>query len=103
LKSLVNFNKEIKGDLKMKSKTIIQADEMLELLNKQWATIQDIMKIGALGRNKARNIKNEIERNIIDQGLKLPNNLVPMEKVIEYFKINLDFLVTINKSKNGEI
>ena len=87
----------------MKSKTIIQADEMLEILNKQWATIQDIMKIGALGRNKARNIKKEIERNIIDQGLKLPNNLVPMEKVIEYFKINLDFLVTINKSKNGEI
>ena len=87
----------------MKSKTIIQADEMLEILNKQWATIQDIMKIGALGRNKARNIKNEIERNIIDQGLKLPNNLVPREKVIEYFKINLDFLVTINKSKNGEI
>ena len=87
----------------MKSKTIIQADELLEILNKQWATIQDIMKIGALGRNKARNIKNEIERNIIDQGLKLPNNLVPMEKVIEYFKINLDFLVTINKSKNGEI
>ena len=87
----------------MKSKTIIQADEMLEILNKQWATIQDIMKIGALGRNKARNIKNEIERNIIEQGLKLPNNLVPMEKVIEYFKINLDFLLTINKSKNGEI
>ena len=87
----------------MKSKTIIQADEMLEILNKQWATIQDIMKIGALGRNKARNIKNEIERNIIDQGLKLPNNLVPLEKVIEYFKIILDFLVTINKSKNGEI
>lgn len=87
----------------MKSKTIIQADEMLKILNKQWATIQDIMKIGAIGRNKARNIKNEIERNIIDQGLKLPNNLVPMEKVIEYFKINLDFLVTINKSKNGEI
>ena len=87
----------------MKSKTIIQANEMLEILNKQWATIQDIMKIGALGRNKARNIKNEIERNIVDQGLKIPNNLVPMEKVIEYFKINLDFLVTINKSKNGEI
>ena len=76
---------------------------MLEILNKQWATIQDIMKIGALGRNKARNIKNEIERNIIAQGLKLPNNLVPMEKVIEYFKINLDFLLAINKSKNGEI
>ena len=87
----------------MKSKTIIQADEMLLLLNKQWATVQDIMKIGALGRNKARDIKNEIDRNIKEQGMKLPNNLVPMEKVIEYFKINLDFLVTINKSKNGEV
>lgn len=87
----------------MKSKTIIQADEMLVLLNKQWATVQDIMKIGALGRNKARDIKNEIDRNIKEQGMKLPNNLVPMEKVIEYFKINLDFLVTINKSKNGEV
>lgn len=87
----------------MKSKTIIQADEMLEILNKQWATIQDIMKIGALGRNKARNIKNEIERNIIDQGFKLPNNLVPMEKVIDYFKINVDFLVSINNSKHGNL
>lgn len=87
----------------MKSKTIIQADEMLVLLNKQWATVQDIMKIGALGRNKARDIKNEIDRNIKEQGMKLPNNLIPMEKVIEYFKINLDFLVTINKSKNGEV
>lgn len=30
----------------MKSKTILSADEMLEILNSQWATVQDIMKIG---------------------------------------------------------
>ena len=29
----------------------------LEILNSQWATVQDIMKIGAVGRNKARDIK----------------------------------------------
>lgn len=29
----------------MKSKTILSADEMLEILSSQWATIQDIMKI----------------------------------------------------------
>lgn len=63
----------------MKSKTIIQADEMLEILNKQWATVQDIMKIGAVGRNKARSIKNEIDRSIKETGLDLPNNLVPMD------------------------
>ena len=87
----------------MKSKTILQADQMLTTLNKQWATIQDIMLVGSLGRNKARDIKNEIARKIEAEGKKLPNNLVPMEKVIEYFNINVEYLVNINKSKNGEI
>ena len=87
----------------MKSKKILQADQMLTTLNKQWATIQDIMLVGSLGRNKARDIKNEIARKIETEGKKLPNNLVPMEKVIEYFNINVEYLVSINKSKNGEI
>lgn len=87
----------------MKSKTILQADQMLTTLNKQWATIQDIMLVGSLGRNKARDIKNEIASRIEAEGKRLPNNLVPMEKVIEYFNINVEYLVSINKSKNGEI
>lgn len=87
----------------MKSKTVLSADEMLNVLNSQWATIQDIMKIGSVGRNKARDIKNQIAKEITDQGLKLPNNLVPMENVIDYFKINVDFLVSINNSKNGKL
>ena len=87
----------------MKSKTILQADQMLTTLNKQWATIQDIMLVGSIGRNKARDIKNEIAEKIKQEGKKLPNNLVPMEKVIEYFNINVEYLVNINKSKNGEI
>ena len=87
----------------MKSKKILQADQMLITLNKQWATIQDIMLVGSLGRNKARDIKNEIANKIEAEGKKLPNNLVPMEKVIEYFNINVEYLVNINKSKNGEI
>ena len=31
----------------MKSKKILQADQMLITLNKQWATIQDIMLVGS--------------------------------------------------------
>lgn len=87
----------------MKSKTILSADEMLEILNSQWSTEQDIMKIGAVGRNKARDIKNKISDEIISSGFKLPNNLVSMEKVIDYFKINVDFLVLINNSKHGNL
>lgn len=87
----------------MKSKKILPADKMLVTLNKQWATIQDIMLVGSLKRNKARDIKNEIAEKIKQEGKKFPNNLVPMEKVIEYFNINVEYLVSINKSKNGEI
>ena len=87
----------------LKSKTILSADEMLEILSSQWATIQDIMKIGSVGRNKARDIKNKIPEEIVSTGFILPNNLVPMEKVIEYFKINVAFLVSINNSKNGNL
>lgn len=87
----------------MKSKKILSADKMLEVLNSQWATIQDIMLVGSLGRNKARDIKNEIARKIESEGKKLPNNLVPMEEVIDYFNINVEYLVNINKSKNGEV
>ena len=87
----------------MKSKTILSAEEMLDILNSQWATVQDIMKIGAVGRNKARDIKNKISDDIISTELKLPNNLVPMERVIDYFKINVDFLVSINNSKHGNL
>ena len=48
----------------MKSKTILQVDQMFTTLNKQWATIQDIMLVGSLGRNKARDVKNEITKKI---------------------------------------
>ena len=37
----------------MKSKTILSADEMLEILNSQWATVQDIMKIGRIRQTAA--------------------------------------------------
>ena len=87
----------------MKSKTILSADDMLEILSSQWAPVQDIMKIGAVGRNKARDIKSKIANEITINGFTLPNNLVPMEKVIDYFKINVDFLVSINNSKHGKI
>ena len=57
----------------MKSKTILQADQMLTTLNKQWATIQDIMLVGSLGRNKAREIKNEITKKIEMNGSSYDN------------------------------
>lgn len=75
----------------------------INFINSKWATVQDIMKIDAVERNKARDIKNEISDEIISSGFKLSNNLVPMEKIIDYFKIHVDFLVLINNSKYGNL
>ena len=70
----------------------LTATEMLDAVNTQWASVNDIMKIGCVGSNKARKIKNVIEQEIIDSGFILPKRLVPMEKVIAYFKIDISFL-----------
>ena len=76
--------------------TKMTATELLEAVNHQWATVDDIMKIGAVGINKARLIKNIIEKDINDSGYALPRRLVPMQKVIEYYKIDINFLKEVS-------
>ena len=78
-------------------KKYLSANEMLEAVNTQWATVADIMKIGSVGINKAREIKSDIERQIIDSGFILPQRrVVPMQNVINYFNIDIDFLKRVS-------
>jgi len=72
------------------------AVELLDAVNHQWATVDDIMKIGSVGINKARLIKNLIEKEINESGYTLPNRLVPMQKVIDYYKIDINFLKKVS-------
>ena len=62
------------------------AVETLELLSKQWCTLQDLMKLTSLGRNSALKIRKEIVRWSTRQGDKLPCNLIPMCEVTK--KVN---------------
>ena len=48
----------------MKSKTILSADEMLEILNSQWATVQDIMKIGLWEEIKQEILKIKYQKKL---------------------------------------
>ena len=81
-------------------KNRVSADELLDIFNNQWATTKDIMKIGAVGKNKALKIKTEISAAINNQqGLTLPRNLVPMEYVIDYFRINITYLKKVARKK----
>lgn len=68
------------------------AVKTLELLSKQWCTLQDLMKLTTLGRYSALKIRKEIITNITDQGYKLPCNLISMCEVVNKLNINVPYL-----------
>ena len=76
----------------------ITASETLELVSQQWATVHDIMKIGNCGINKAQRVKKEIKDKIkIELNKDLPYGVVPMEKVVDYYNININYLRRVSK------
>lgn len=80
----------------------LSSEELLEVLNTQWATANDVKLIGCVGQNKALEIMKEIRTKIENDGYYLPRNLVPMEKVIEYFKININYLKKMIAVQGGK-
>jgi len=66
----------------------ISTKEMSELMNKIWASTDDIKKIGCIGKNKALEIKREIQEQMREDKMVYPRNLVAMNYVIRYFHID---------------
>ena len=80
-----------------KRRKVLTKNEILEIAQYQWANIRDIMDIGAIGKNNARVILNEIMGTYYGNREKIKNGLVPMSMVLEYFDISIDSLkVTTN-------
>lgn len=50
------------------------------------------MKLTSLGRNSALKIRKEIIIDLINQGYKLPCNLIPICEVVNKLKINVPYL-----------
>ena len=48
------------------------AEETLNLVAKQWCTLEDIMKLGHLGRNSALKAKKKIKDKLEKQGYQVP-------------------------------
>ena len=70
----------------------MSANETLELLSKQWCSLQDLMKLTNLGRNSALKIRKEIITDLEDKGYKLPCGLIPMCEVVNKLNINISYL-----------
>lgn len=68
------------------------AEEVLKIIQKPWATKYDMAIIGSVGLNRAKEDRKNIAEKIENDGYKLPAYVVPMDKVIEYYKINISYL-----------
>jgi len=78
----------------------VTATEILEIIHFQWAGTKEIMKIGNIGEARALKIKKTITSDLLEKGYTLPRNKVPMEVVLKYFKINIDYLRRVNKDRS---
>ena len=69
------------------------ASEILEVLQKQWLSTNDIRIISSTSTDRAREVKKEIAKKVIEEeNCLLPNGLVPSDKVIKYFNLNIKHL-----------
>ena len=68
---------------------------MFAIVSKQWANVNDIKQLCGNGLNKARNIRNEIEHDILKSGKKLlagKEKKIPMSKVIDYLNMDINYI-----------
>ena len=80
----------------MKLVDSLTAKETLEIISKQWATVNDIRLLASVGNNKALKIKNEIQENIKKAGF-TPTSKIPMDMLVDYLGINVEYLRKISK------
>ena len=77
----------------------MEAQETLNLISKQWCTLEDLMALGEFGRNSALKVKREIKNKLINQGYKIPSHVIPMKEVVDYLNININYLESRVKTR----
>lgn len=75
----------------------MNAKETLNLISKQWCNLSDLQKLTGLGKNSTIKLKNEIKLDLENKGYLLPNKLLPMNEVVNYLKININYLQKMSK------
>jgi len=87
----------------LKGRKNIKYGELFAIVSKQWADVNDIKQLCGNGRNKARQIRKEIEQDILASGKKLLDSKVkkvPMSKVIDYLNLDIDYIVKMAMLEN---
>lgn len=77
----------------------MSAEETLNLIAKQWCTLEDIMKLGHLSRNSALKAKKLLKDKLEKQGYLIPKSVVPTKEVVAFFDIDIPYLESRVNSK----
>ena len=80
-----------------KRRKVLTKNEIKDIAKYQWANIKDIMDIGAIGKNNARIVLNEIMNVYYQDRERIKNGLVPMSMVLDYFNISIESSGTTNE------
>ena len=80
-----------------KRRKVLTKNEIKGIAQYQWANIKDIMDIGAIGKNNARIVLNEIMNVYYQDRERIKNGLVPMSMVLDYFNISIESSGTTNE------
>ena len=80
-----------------KRRKVLTKNEIKDIAQYQWANIKDIMDIGAIGKNNARIVLNEIMNVYYQERERIKNGLVPMSMVLDYFNISIESSGTTNE------
>lgn len=75
----------------------METDEILKIISKQWCTLEDLKKLTGLGKNSLLKIKKEIRKNLNNKSI--PNKLLPMNEVVKYLNIDIDYLKKLNRKE----
>lgn len=76
--------------------------ELYSHINKPWANVKDIQNIASCGKNKASKIRDDIITKILQNGKNVPQakeKIVPMELVIEYLNLDLNYIFQMAKKE----
>ena len=63
----------------------------------------NLMKLANIGRNSALTIKSKIKNDLESKGYYVPKNAVPMQEVVKYLNIDIDYLESRSKNLKGDV
>ncbi len=70
-----------------------------KVLMKNWLSNQDIMILAECGTTKSSHIKRDIQKQILEEGFKLPGKKVPKKRVLEHLGIDENYIFKLAQTE----